>query len=92
MTTEETAATEETQQAEADTSEATAATTSVGTAAKDQPDDEKLAGLKAFGEKLGIDVPDEIMQMGDNAAISAALVDLAVQQGKSEDEIAAALG
>jgi len=32
------------------------------------------------------------MQLGDNAAISAALVELATGMGKTEDEIAAALG
>ena len=32
------------------------------------------------------------MQLGDNAAISGALVELAVNAGKSEDDIAAALG
>ena len=61
-------------------------------AAPADDDATKLAGLKAFGEKLGLDVPDEIMQLGDNATISGALVELAVNAGKSEDEIAAALG
>jgi hypothetical protein len=37
-------------------------------------------------------VPAEIAQLGNNETISAALVELAVGMGKSEDEIAAALG
>lgn len=45
-----------------------------------------------MGAKLGIDVPPEIMALGDNEKISEALVELAVGMGKSEDEIAAALG
>ena len=34
----------------------------------------------------------EIMQLGNNEAISNALVEIAVGMGKSEEEIAAALG
>ena len=48
--------------------------------------------LKNFGEKLGIDVPPEIGQLGSNEAISGALVELAVGMGKSEIEIGQALG
>ena len=48
--------------------------------------------VKAFGEKLGIDIPEEVSQLGDNAAISEALVNVATENGKSEDEISAALG
>ena len=54
-----------------------------------KPNDEKI---KEMGAKLGIDVPAEIMALGDNEKISNALVELAVGMGKSEEEIAAALG
>ena len=48
--------------------------------------------MKAFGEKLNIEIPEEVLALEDNAAISAALVETATTAGKSEDEIAAALG
>lgn len=48
--------------------------------------------LKGFGDKLGIDVPPEIADLGDNEKVSSALVELAVGLGKSEEEIGAALG
>ena len=51
-----------------------------------------LEKIQSMGAKLGIEVPKEIMQLGDNAAISNALVEMAVDMGKSETEIAAALG
>jgi 4-diphosphocytidyl-2C-methyl-D-erythritol kinase len=54
-----------------------------------KPNTEKI---KEMGAKLGIDVPPEIMAIGDNEKISEALVELAVGMGKSEEEIAAALG
>ena len=41
--------------------------------------------------KLGIEVTPEILKMDDNEAITNALVEIATQAGKSEDEIAAAL-
>tara|TARA_B110001450_G_C17231079_1_gene323536 strand:+ start:77 stop:304 length:228 start_codon:yes stop_codon:yes gene_type:complete len=50
------------------------------------------AQVKAFGEKLGIEIPDEVAQLQDNAAISEALVNVAVENGKTEEEIGAALG
>ena len=34
----------------------------------------------------------ELLQMGDNEAISSALVEIAVSMGKTETEIAAAIG
>ena len=54
--------------------------------------DDTTAQMKAFGEKLNIEIPEEVLALEDNAAISAALVETATNAGKSEDEIAAALG
>lgn len=51
-----------------------------------------LEKIQEMGKKLGLEVPAEIMQLGDNEAISGALVEMAVEAGKSETEIAAALG
>tara|TARA_B110000285_G_C14592346_1_gene366933 strand:- start:247 stop:477 length:231 start_codon:yes stop_codon:yes gene_type:complete len=48
--------------------------------------------IKAFGEKLGIEIPEEVAQLQDNAAISEALVNVAVENGKTEEEIGEALG
>ena len=48
--------------------------------------------VKDMAEKLGIPFTPELMQLGSNEAISNALVEIAVGQGKSEQEIAAALG
>ena len=48
--------------------------------------------IKDLGAKLGVEVTQEIMQLGDNTAISNALVEIAVANGKSEAEITAALG
>jgi homoaconitase/3-isopropylmalate dehydratase large subunit len=45
-----------------------------------------------MGTKLGIEVPAEILALKDSEAMSGALVELAVGMGKSETEIAAALG
>ena len=50
------------------------------------------AQIKAFGEKLEIEIPDEVNQLQDNAEISEALVKAATDAGKTEDEISAALG
>ena len=50
------------------------------------------AQIKAFGEKLGIEIPEEVAQLQDNAAISEALVNVAVENGKTEEEIGEALG
>ena len=54
--------------------------------------DDQLAQMKAFGEKLSIEIPEEVLALDDNSAISMALVETATAAGKSEDEIAAALG
>ena len=48
--------------------------------------------VKDLAQKLGVEFTPEIMQLGDNTAISNALVEIAVQQGRSETEIMAALG
>ena len=45
-----------------------------------------------MAQQLGIPMTPEIMQLGSNEAISNALVEIAVGMGKSETEIAAALG
>jgi len=42
--------------------------------------------------KLGIEVTPDLLKLDDNEAITNALVEIATQAGKSEDEIAAALG
>ena len=48
--------------------------------------------IKDLGQRLAVEVTPEIMQLGDNSAISNALVEIAVTNGKSEAEITAALG
>lgn len=53
---------------------------------------EQVANMKAFGEKLGIDIPENVLALTDNAAISAGLVETAMNAGKTEDEISAAMG
>jgi hypothetical protein len=44
-----------------------------------------------MAEKLGIPMTPELMQLGNNEAISNALVEIAVGMGKSESEIEHAL-
>lgn len=48
--------------------------------------------IKDMAKNLGVEVTPDIMQLGTNEAISNALVEIAVANGKSEDEIAKALG
>jgi hypothetical protein len=48
--------------------------------------------IKDLAQKLGVEATPEIMQLGDNSAISNALIEIAVTNGKSEAEITAALG
>ena len=43
-------------------------------------------------KKLGIPFMKEYLKLGSNEAISGKLVEIAVEMGKSESEIAAALG
>jgi hypothetical protein len=54
-----------------------------------KPNVEKVTEM---ANKLGIPMTPELMQLGSNEAISNALVEIAVGMGKSEDEIAKALG
>jgi len=54
-----------------------------------KPSEEKV---KDMAKKLGVDFQPELMQLGSNEAISNALVEIAVSQGKGEAEIARALG
>lgn len=51
-----------------------------------------LDKVTAMAQKLGIPMTPELMQLGNNEAISNALVEIAVGMGKSEDEISRALG
>jgi hypothetical protein len=48
--------------------------------------------IKDMAKSLDVEVTPEIMKLGTNEAISNALVEIAVANGKSEDEIAKALG
>ena len=54
-----------------------------------KPNVEKVTNM---AQKLGIPMTPELMQLGSNEAISNALVEIAVGMGKTEDEIAKALG
>jgi hypothetical protein len=54
-----------------------------------KPNLDKVTGM---AQKLGIPMTPELMQLGNNEAISNALVEIAVGMGKSESEIGAALG
>ncbi len=51
-----------------------------------------LDKVTAMAQKLGIPMTPELMQLGNNEAISNALVEIAVGMGKSENEIGNALG
>jgi len=48
--------------------------------------------VTTMAQKLGIPMTPELMQLGNNEAISNALVEIAVGMGKSEEEITKALG
>lgn len=48
--------------------------------------------IKELAQKLGIDFDPAIMQLGSNEAITNAYVEIAMNAGKSEAEITAALG
>ena len=61
----------------------------IGSAFQNKPNVDKVSGM---AQKLGIPMTPEIMQLGNNEAISNALVEIAVGMGKSEEEISAALG
>ncbi len=47
--------------------------------------------IKELANNLGVEVTQDIMQLGSNEAISNALVEIAVANGKSETEIMKAL-
>ena len=61
----------------------------IGSAFSTKPNVDKISQM---AQKLGIPMTPEIMQLGNNEAISNALVEIAVGMGKTEEEIAAALG
>ena len=61
----------------------------IGSAFSTKPNVDKISQM---AQKLGIPMTPEIMQLGNNEAISNALVEIAVGMGKSEEEIAASLG
>ena len=54
-----------------------------------KPKEDKVSEM---AKKLGIPMTPELMQLGNNEAISNALVEIAVGMGKTEAEIGAALG
>ena len=53
-----------------------------------KPNTDKVEGM---AKKLGIPMTPELMQLGNNEAISNALVEIAVGMGKTEAEISASL-
>jgi hypothetical protein len=53
-----------------------------------KPKEDKVSEM---AKKLGIPMTPELMQLGNNEAISNALVEIAVGMGKTEAEIGAAL-
>lgn len=61
----------------------------IGQAFSTKPNEDKITQM---AQKLGIPMTPELMQLGNNEAISNALVEIAVGMGKSEEEIAASLG
>jgi len=48
----------------------------------------KQEKVREMAKNLGIEFTPELMQLGSNEAISNALVEIAVSNGKSEEEIA----
>lgn len=48
--------------------------------------------INEMAKALGVDVTPDIMQLGTNEAISGALMEIATANGKTEGEIATALG
>ena len=61
----------------------------IGAAFKAKPKEDMV---KDIANKLDIELTPELMKSGDNAAITNALVEMAVANGKTEDEISLALG
>jgi hypothetical protein len=60
----------------------------IGQAFKSRPKEDLI---KDMADKLDIQLTPEILKSGDNAEISNKLVEIAVANGKTEDEIAAVL-
>ena len=60
----------------------------IGLAFQGKPKDQKV---KETAEKLGIEMTPDIMKLGSDEAISGKLIELAMEAGKTEDEIAKAL-
>ena len=58
-----------------------------------QPAESKnvMTQVQKMAEKLDLPLTPELLQLGDNAAISSALVDMAVAAGRSQKEIDAAM-
>ena len=61
----------------------------IGSAFSTKPNVDKVTQM---AQKLGIPMTPDLLQLGNNEAISNALVEIAVGMGKSEEEIAASLG
>lgn len=53
--------------------------------------DEQIQSIKALAQKLDVTITDETLSMGSNQEISEALVAAAIQNGKTEQEITAAM-
>ena len=51
----------------------------------------KDAKVKETAEKLGIEMTPDIMKLGTDEAISGKLIELAMEAGQTEDQIAKAL-
>ena len=58
-----------------------------------KPDESKnvMTQVQKMADKLEIPLTPELLQVGDNAAISSALIDMAVASGRSQKEIDAAM-
>lgn len=61
----------------------------IGNAFKPRPKEDMV---KDIADKLDIALTAEMMKSGDNAAITNAIVEQAVANGKTEEEITLALG
>ena len=52
----------------------------------------QFAMIKNMAGDLGVPLTPELMQLRSNEEISAAIVEMALSMGKSEEEVSAALG
>ena len=50
-----------------------------------------MTQVQLMADKLDLPLTPELLQLGDNTAISSALVDMAVAAGRSQNEIDAAM-